>query len=364
MNKSHRVEWRSRFQHSTVGFPSWSPFDPDRLVFVSDEGGVTQVWTCLLSGAGRRPITDQRVGVEEFVLSPRGDRVAWWRDDSGDGYGEWTASSIAGTSSGPLLTKLEPGWSEGLAWCGDQVAIALTDGEAYRVYTGRPGEPGRLIYHSVHPAGLGREWTTSSGGLSTDGSIVCLRHSESGDMLHFALRAVQVEDGSTVGDLADPGKTMRVSAWSPRAGDDRVAIIHELEGVERPAIWNPRNGNRRNFPSDLPGEIDVLGWFPDATALLTSHWYDGRSQLYRLALDSGQYELLHDPAGYVSAAGVRPDGEVWLRAESGAHAPVVRTVAGEVKLGPPERPPQGVDYSSMRFIGPSGGETHMMVAAP
>ena len=322
------------------------------------------MWTCLLGGEGRRPVTDQRVGVEEFVLSPLGDRVAWWRDDSGDGYGEWTMSSTDGTGHGALLTGLEPGWSEGLAWCGDHVAIALSDGAAYRVYTGRPGEGGHLIYESVHPAGLGREWTTGPGGLSTDGSIACLRHSESGDMLHFALRAVQVEDGSVIGDLADPGRTVRISAWSPHPGDDRVAIIHELDGIERPAIWNPRTGERRNFSTDLPGEIDVFDWFPDGANLLTSHWHDGRSQLYRLALASGEYELLHDPDGYVSAAGVRPDGEVWLRVESGVSAPIVRTVAGVVKLAPPEPAPPGVAYSSMRFIGPSGEPTHMMVATP
>ena len=42
----------------------------------------------------RRPVTDQRVGVEEFVISPRGDAAAWWSDDSGDGNGAWVATSF------------------------------------------------------------------------------------------------------------------------------------------------------------------------------------------------------------------------------------------------------------------------------
>jgi dipeptidyl aminopeptidase/acylaminoacyl peptidase len=334
------------------------------LVFLSDEGGVTQVWTCTVGGEDRKSITSQRVGVEEFVLGPQGDQVAWWSDDSGDGNGAWVASPIDGVGQTPLLTGLGTGWSEGMAWCAGRAAVALSDGVAYRVYVGRPGERGRLIYESSHPAGLGREWTTSTGGLSTDGSLVCVRHSEFGDMLHFGLRAVRTDDGSVVGDLVDEGKTMRVATWSPVPGDHRVAIVHELDGVERPAIWNLQTGERQNFSSSLTGEIDVLGWFPDAAALLACHWNDGRSELCRLWIDTGEYELLHDPEGYVSAAGVRPDGDVWLRVESGPRAPVVRTIAGDVVLAPPGEAPPGVAYRSVRFIGPSDEPTHMMIATP
>jgi dipeptidyl aminopeptidase/acylaminoacyl peptidase len=365
VSNGYRASWQRRFRLPTVGFPRWSDSDPERLVFLSDEGGVTQVWTASLGGNDRRPITSQRVGVEEFVLAPQGDRVAWWSDDSGDGNGAWVTTSIdKGDGHEPLLNGLGAGWSEGLAWCGDRVAVALSDGAAYRVYAGSPGEEGRLVYQSPHPAGLGREWTTSAGGLSTDGSLLCLRHSESGDMLHFALRVLRAEDGSVIGDLVDDGKTMRVASWSPVPGDARVAIVHELDGIERPAVWNPRTGERRNYSSSLAGEIDVLGWFPDGRALLACHWHDGRSELYRLALDSGEYEALDHPRGYVSGAGVRPDGDVWLRVETGAHAPVVRTTSADLVLAPPSEAPPGVDYKSLRFIGPSGEPTHMMVATP
>ena len=93
-------------------------------------------------------------------------------------------------------------------------------------------------------------------------------------------------------------------------GDDRVAVIHELDGVERPAMWHPLTGERRNYSTDLPGEMDVSGWYPDAGRLLVSHWHDGRSQLYRSRLDSGQYQLVaRSRCGYITGAGVRPDGD-------------------------------------------------------
>lgn len=347
-----------------MGFPSWSSSDPDRLYFISDEGGVSQVWTTDPRSGERRQLTDQRVGVEEFVVSPDGTSVGWWSDDSGDGNGAWVATGLDGAPATPLLTGLAPGWSEGLAWAGDAVAIALTDGEAYRIYTGRVGSEGRSVYESTSPAGLGREWVTAPGGLSADGSLLCLRHSERGDMLHFALRVVRSDDGAAVDEQVDEGHTLRVAAWSPVPGDQRVAIVHELDGIERPAVWTPLAGERVNYSTDLPGELDVLGWFADAEALLVCQWHDGRAVLWRLVLRTGEYEPLHDPGGYISGAGARPDGDVWLRVENGERAPVTVDLAGDVVLGPLQPAPPGVPYQSLRFIGPSGQPTHMMLAAP
>jgi dipeptidyl aminopeptidase/acylaminoacyl peptidase len=362
---SHRSgDWRARFLQPTVGFPSWSSSDHDRLAFLSNEGGTTQVWTTHRKLSDRRPLTDQRVGTEDFVMSPNGQHIAWWSDESGDGSGGWVATSIESGDTFDLLTGLSSGWSEGLAWSANRVAIALTDGSRYRVYVGEPGGAGHVVYESSNPAGLGREWTTTPGGLSTDGRLLCVRHSEAGDMLHFALRVVSVDDGVTIDDLVDEGRTLRVASWSPISGDDRVAVVQETDGVERPGLWHPRSRERRNYSSDLPGEMEVSAWYPDGEGLLVTQWYEGRSQLFRLDLASGDYELLHDPSGYISAAGVRPDGEVWLREEAGDRPPVVRTVDGRSVLIAPGKAPDGVPYRRLRFVGQTGEPTHMMLAEP
>jgi dipeptidyl aminopeptidase/acylaminoacyl peptidase len=358
------ADWRDRYRYPTVHFPSWSSSHPDRLVFVSNEGGSTQVWTANIDTGERRPLTEQRVGVEEFVLSPGGDAVAWWSDDSGDGNGAWVATELEGGRTAPLLTGLGEGWSEGLAWCGQRAAVALTDGSAYRLYVGDIGTEARLMHESDRPFGLGREWETTAGGLSTDGALICLRHSDAGDMLHFGLRVLDADSGIVHADLVHDGLNVQVASWSPIAGDQRVALIHERDGIERPAVWQPLGDECRSYPSDLPGEIDVAGWYPDATKLLVTHWHDGRSQLYALDLDSGRYDLIHDPAAYISGAGVRPDGSVWLREETGERAPRIRDVEGGVVLAPTGAAPAGAANRSLRFEGPTGEPTHMMVATP
>ena len=362
---SHRAtDWRDRFHFPSVGFPAWSATDPDRLVFVGNEGGSTQIWTTHLGTAERRAVTEQRVGIEEFVMSPRGDAVAWWSDDSGNGNGAWVATALDGGTTSDLLTGLGAGWSEGLAWCGHTVAIALTDGQSYRLYVGKVGGSGRLVHESARPFGLGREWETTPGGLSTDGGLLCLRHSDAGDMLHFGLRVLDVSSGEVHGDLVDGGRSVRVASWSPLPGDQRVALIHERDGIDRPSVWEPTTGIRRDYPSDLLGEIDVADWYPDADALLVTHWYDGRSQLYRLDLVTGNYALVIDPGGYISAAAVRPDGTIWLREEAGDRPPSVRDLAGRSVLAAPGTAPTGAAQRSVRFEGPTGEPTHMMVAAP
>ena len=189
------TDWRDRYRAPVVQFPAWSSDEASQLVFVSNEGGSTQVWTANTETGERRAITDQRVGVEEFVLSPTGGAVAWWSDDSGDGNGAWVSTELDGGRTVPLLTGLGEGWSEGLAWCGERVAVALTDGSAYRLYVGRFGGEGHLLHESSNPFGLGREWETTPGGLSTDGALLCLRHSDAGDMLHFGLRVIDADSG-------------------------------------------------------------------------------------------------------------------------------------------------------------------------
>ena len=98
------MDWRERYRAPVVQFPSWSAADPRQLVFVSNEGGSTQVCTLNTDSGERRQVTDQRVGVEELVMSPAGDAIAWWSDDSGDGNGAWVSTSLKDGAVEPLLT--------------------------------------------------------------------------------------------------------------------------------------------------------------------------------------------------------------------------------------------------------------------
>ena len=126
------------------------------------------------------------------------------------------------------------------------------------------------------------------GGLSADGSLLCLQHCEGGDMLHPALRVIDPRTGGVVADLRDEGKSLSTAAWSPVAGDGRLAVIHERGGEEATAIWEPATGTWTDVQTDLHGEVAALDWWPDGSALLLANLVEGRHRLYRYDLVTGR----------------------------------------------------------------------------
>jgi dipeptidyl aminopeptidase/acylaminoacyl peptidase len=354
--------WRERFRAATVGFPSWAPSRAERLFFLSDEGGSNQVWS-EDPARGRIALTDQELGVEAFVVLPDGSGVAWWCDETGSEYGSWVVTAADGGAHEPLLVGQPAGWGAGLSLAPGTVAVGVAHDDGYQVLVSVGGEPPRVVHSSADPAGIGREWETTAGGLSSDGRLLCIRHSEGGDILHARLRVLDVADGAALGDLADPGLTLKVAAWSPVAGDQRLAVVHERDGVERPAVWDLTTGARRDYHLDLPGPVDVAGWWPDGSALLLVHRSRARDMLHRLDLATGVVAEVHDPQGSITGAGVRPDGEVWLREESAVRAPRIRTTAGRVVLASPRPPAPGRPHEVLEFDGPAG-RTELLLCRP
>ena len=356
--------WRRRFAAPFVGFPRWSPQRPGTVYYIGDDHGSVQAWSLDLATGVRHELTHQGVGVESLVVLPDGSGIAWWSDDTGDENGAWQVTSADGGSTRPLVPSLPTGWAQGLSLAGDVVALGLADDTSYRVHVVVGGAAPRLVFESAAPAGIGREWEITDGGLSTDGTLLCLRHSDGGDLLHAGLRVLDVATGAVVGDQRDPGLTLKVGAWAPRSGDQRLSFVHERDGIERPAVWDLAAGTRRDYPLALPGPVDVAGWWPDGSALLLLHEHHGRRQLLRLDVATGDATLLHDPHGWVSGAAVRPDGTVWLREESATRAPRVRTVAGDVVLAPlGPVAPVGRDHTSMLVDG-EGGPIHVLLTVP
>ena len=132
------------------------------------------------------------------------------------------------------------------------------------------------------------------------------------------------------------------------------------------SCWDATTNARVDLELELPGEVDVADWWPDAASLLVVHTYMGRNELYRLDLRSGALERLDHPAGSIQRAGVRPDGTVWYRLSSGAAAPEVRAVGTEeaVMRPPGPRAPSGVAYESWTFPNPQGDQVHGFLAVP
>jgi dipeptidyl aminopeptidase/acylaminoacyl peptidase len=329
-------------------------------VYASNTTGSWQVWAWDRERDDRRQVTADPIGVMHAVLTPGGERVVWFHDDSGDESGHWVWVPFDDVTAEPrpLAPDLNDGWSAGIA-LGDGVSVVGTATDAgYTAHAIGPGGSTALVYTNPHDMSVSR--------LSRDGTLVCLAHSEHGDSIHRALRVLDPRTGEVRGDQWDgPALGLHAVGWSPTAGDQRLVIVHEREGRDRPACWDLRTGARDDLAVDLPGDIGVAGWWPDASALLLVHDHEGRSTLHRLDLTTGALETIETPEGTIEVARVRPDGEVWLHWASGSDPPVVCAAGGDEVLAPNgDRAPRGAPYRSWSFPNPHQQRVHGFVSAP
>ena len=350
--------WEERFRAPSVAFPHWARHAPDRLVFSSNESGAWQVYAWDRSTGLRRQVTDDAIGVYGGAATPDGSGVVWFHDVTGDEVGHWLVAPFEGGDPRPLAPGVPDAWSSGLSLGDGLVVVGTAQDEGFSVFVAAGGGEARLLHHHELPVDVA--------GLSRDGTLVALSHAEHGDTMHPAVRVVDARTGAGTGDQWDgPGLGLSVAGWSPVAGDQRLAMTHERDGLQRPAVWDLATGERRDYPLDLPGDVEIEDWWPDASALLLVHEHEGRSGLHRLEVDTGAVAAIEHPPGTIEGAGVRPDGEVWFRLTSGAEQATVRTVAGAVVCAPQgPRAPAGRPFRSWSFANPGGQRIHGFVATP
>jgi dienelactone hydrolase len=358
--------WERRYRAPRVTFPAWARRAPSRLVHLSAESGSLQAWAWELETGRRWPVSREAVGVTEAYPTPDGSGVVWFRDASGDESGQYVVTPFEGGEARPLVTSLPWGWPGGLA-LGERVSVvALSDANGFAIYAFEEGAAARELYrHALYAELAGGERSPELAALSSDERLVCISHGEIGDVVRPALRVLDTETGDTVADLWDgDGLGLAAAAWSPLPGDQRLAILHEREGFVRPAIWNPVTGERSDLRLDAEGDVHVLDWWPDASALLAVETREGRDRLFRLEL-TGEAAPVSHPDGTIRRARVRPDGEVWLEVASGAEPPRLLVADGEPLLpalngvAPPGRP-----FRSRRTSNRAGESVHGFLVTP
>jgi hypothetical protein len=218
-------EWERRFRVAHIGMPCWAADAPDRCVVAATAGGITEVH-CWDRAADRlTQVTARPAGTMNCDIDPAGEWVWWFDDENGNEHGVWRRQPFG---SGPAeqaenVIGLPPAYQAGLALGrGGLIAVGRSDGFGSHVHVTRPGEQARLVYQHREDA-----WV---GGLSADGTLLVLVHSENGDSRHPQLRVLKVADGEVVGELSDgPGKGLDPVAFAPVPGDQRLLVRHERQ---------------------------------------------------------------------------------------------------------------------------------------
>lgn len=357
---SAEAAWRRRFRAARVTLPAWAVDAPHLTAYSTNASGVWQIHSWDLESDRHTPLTDKPTGVLGGQPLPDGSGVVWFDDHDGDEVGRYMVTPFHGGPATPLTPTISTGWSAGVSLRGRTVAVGISDGSAFTIFAGDRASP-EPVYRHRYPA--------SVGGLSSDAALLAVSHTEHGDTLHPALRIVDPTTGEWLADAVDgPGNSTIPAGWSPVPGDGRLALLADASGRLRPQVWTPATGERIALDLDLPGEVWVADWWPDASALLLGHDHLGRTELYRYDLEEGHTSRLPIGPGNVRAARVRPDGALWYAFTSSSQPTQVRTRQTDDDrplLVPPGEPaPPGIAYTSVHYPNGEGGEVHAFLATP
>jgi dipeptidyl aminopeptidase/acylaminoacyl peptidase len=355
--------WIRRFRAARVSLPVWARQHPSRACYATNASGVFQVVSWDLDTDEAVQLTDKPTGVIGGRPTPDGQWVVWFDDHAGDEVGRYVAQPFPGGPPAPLLADAPQGWSAGLSLMPSRWALGVATKEGFVVGTAEPEGAFGVCYRHDQPAGVG--------GLSRDGALLAISHTEHGDALHPSLKIADAVDGEVVAEVHDgPGNTVAPAGWSPVAGDARLALLCDRSGRTRPEVLSVEDGSRRVLDVEaLPGEVWVADWWPDADVLLLGHDHLGRTELVRYDLSTDGLAPLDLTEGTIRGARVRPDGEVWYAFNSSATPSQIRRRstdgADAVLLTPPgEPPPPGVAYRSLHVDNGEGGRVHAFVAEP
>lgn len=363
--------WERRFRAPILSFPSWAADAPDRLVMASTESGSYQLHAWDRASGTRRQVTSEPVGVIEGRPTRDGTGVIWFLDRSGAETGTFVVAPF-GEDVPPetLIEGLPEGWSEGLAVGRRRSVAGVSTENGFDIWAAEDGQPARRLHHHEQPVRLAGGWgltgAVDRGALSADDRYVCLETMEDGDVMHPALRALDATTGATVAELRDPGLELAGFSFSPVAGDPRIAITHERTGERRPALWNVETGELTGIEVGLQGPVEPVDWWPDGSALLLLQLVDGRHRLHRYDLGTGALETLDTEPGSITAAAVRPDGEVWYRVHAGPHPARLLAAGSPTPLLSPDGPtaPQGRPFETWWFENPKGQRVHGFLVRP
>ncbi len=214
-------------------------------------------------------------------------------DDGGTEVGHLLAHPVAGGAPVDLTPGRDPYVIRGLEQSADGslLVASMVDEEGHH-----------LVAIEAQPWGAVRTLATTQNELwypraSADGSLVSADTTETEPGVRRAAVTVYDRDGAIVGVCGDlPAGPVRAIRFSRVAGDQRLLVNSERSGFARPAIWDPRSGERVDY--DLPelrGETIPLDWDAARGELLLLHVEDGIHRL--LTLDERSGEISETRAG-------------------------------------------------------------------
>ncbi|MEJ7805078.1 MAG: S9 family peptidase [Telluria sp.] len=312
--------------------PEWSP-QGDAVYFLSSRSGSSQVWRQPAGGGDALKVTDLPIDVDNFRLSPAGDRIALgmgvFRDCADlpctkKRVDEMEKSKAHGKVYDRLFVRHWDTWADGRnavlfsapldgtgRVSGAPVSLSGTlDGDVPSKPFGDRDEyrfspDGKSLVFSVRIAGKTEAWSTNFDLFQVPAAGGAAPRNLTAENPAWDTKPVFSPDGKTLAYLA---------MSRPGFEADRFQLM----------MMDVATGKQRKVAASWDRSISDYRFTPDGSALLATADDIGQHRLFSIDATSGKVTPLSDK-GYVSAFDVRGDTVVMAQANLSAPAQLFKT---------------------------------------
>jgi Tol biopolymer transport system component len=272
--------------------PVWSP-DGNRLAFVSDRSGDTEIYLMEADGSGVVRLTERPGFDDEPVWSPTGDRIAFVAD-SGQGNLDIYVMGVDGSNILRLTNSAgidyRPSWSPD----GDQIVFVSnrdSDSEIFRVNADGTGQT-RLTNNTAHD-----DWPS----WSPEGAHIAFESNRDGISEIYRMQG----NGTQQTRITDSSREVTTGVFQPRPSGrplwspdgQRLLFVGTRDDDGGELYWVTGDEEQAQIPNRLTVnnfiEVDYQ-WAPDGTQILYVGFTEsGEGTLFVLDIDgAGVVRLL------------------------------------------------------------------------
>ncbi len=360
--------WKQRYRAASITWAQIADNNPHRGVVCTNRDGVFQLYAWDVPTGELTQVTDQPAGVVFGMISADGEHIYYHKDEGGNEIGHYVRVPFAGgdeediTPDMPLYSSFFITQSRS----GNVTGLTIADKDGYQVYAIADGEGPRLLFST--------DRISAGPYLSFDGEIAVVETTERSGTLDFSALAFDVATGERIAELWDgEGTSITSGRFSPVEGDFRLFGTTSKSGYNRPLVWNPLTGERRDLAVDhIEGEVTPWDWSPDGKRILLNQLHEAKYQLYVYDLYDDSVTRLEHPVGVIGGvfgAFFAPDGEILATWQDPATPP--RLIALDGRTGVLKRTvlaagdaPAGRAFESITYTSENGVTIQGWLAVP
>jgi len=344
--------------------------NPERALVASNSSGIYELYAYDLRSDSLRQATSRPSGTIYGTISPDGRHIYYVDDKKGDETGHVVRVPFQG-GSGPQ--DMTPGMPE------YTLVNPFIDGSSAHLGITIPGPDGFDTYvvdiaggPLTAPRMINRSKKTAFGPtFSTDGKISVVASTDRFGALDFTLISFDTATGRRLGELADDSSRIEPSDFSPVAGDQRILAASNRSGVMRPLLWDARGGTRTDLEvTDLEGDVEGVGWSPDAKKVMLCQTNKAATRLWVLDLGSSKLAKVVHPEGTAAEACFLTNDSILMSWQDSVNPTQLMALDLRSPSAPPRRylvsgdVPKSHPWRSASFRSSDGQEVQCWYATP